>query len=130
MKKRNYFAILNSTVSDFLAKLAESDPPTSQDQSLATGNVLVEKFQWATSSGSGAGTDSNVVSASEAMRTTSLIASSFTFPSQSPMMVCQSSPLATCASTVLTRMRVPRKVGLPWQIRGSATMYLPNSFGS
>ncbi len=36
-------------------------------------------------------------------------------------------PSATSSSTCQTMMRVPLKVGCPWQISGSATIYRPNS---
>jgi hypothetical protein len=36
-------------------------------------------------------------------------------------------PSATSSSTCQTIMRVPLKVGCPWQISGSATIYRPNS---
>src|SRR5438034_2368786 len=42
-------------------------------------------------------------------------------------MSSQESPRSTSARTSATNTRVPLKVGLPWQIAGSATMYRPNS---
>jgi len=37
------------------------------------------------------------------------------------------SPRAKCSNTCHTMIRVPLKVGLPWQTSGSATMYFPSS---
>src|SRR2546422_10997450 len=39
----------------------------------------------------------------------------------------QESPRSTSARTSATKTRVPLKVGLPWQMAGSATIYRPNS---
>jgi len=39
-------------------------------------------------------------------------------------------PSATSSKTCHTMIRVPLKVGLPWQMRGSATMYSPSSIGA
>ncbi len=41
------------------------------------------------------------------------------------MMVSQAIPSATISGTCHTMMRVPRKVGLPWQMSASATMQRP-----
>jgi hypothetical protein len=44
------------------------------------------------------------------------------------MMSSQFIPSATSSRTSLTRMRVPRKVSLPWQILGLAQMYRADRF--
>jgi hypothetical protein len=50
------------------------------------------------------------------------MAPSLMLPRHSATMFSQAIPLATCSSTSATRIRVPRKVGCPWQIFGSLTM--------
>lgn len=53
------------------------------------------------------------------------MASEDTVPRHSSTIVSQAMPAATCSKTSATRIRVPRNVGWPWQIVGSATMNRP-----
>ena len=48
-------------------------------------------------------------------------------PQRVPQIKSHDRPSATSSSTCQTMMRVPLKVGLPWQISGSATMHWPSS---
>jgi transcriptional regulator with XRE-family HTH domain len=43
-------------------------------------------------------------------------------PRHSSTMASHARPEVTCSSTAATKMRVPRNVGCPWQIRGSLTI--------
>src|SRR3989304_6376835 len=61
-----------------------------------------------------------------ATRTASVIASRLIAPSYSEMISSHVVPSATMSITCLTMIRVPLKVGLPWQISGSVTMYSPS----
>jgi hypothetical protein len=47
------------------------------------------------------------------------------FPPHSLMISSQSMPAATSSRTSLSRIRVPRKVSLPWQTLGSARVQSP-----
>ena len=61
--------------------------------------------------------------------TASVIAAIGTLPLQDQTIRSQGVPQATCSSTWNTMTLVRLKVGLPWQILGSATMYSPSSTG-
>jgi len=61
-----------------------------------------------------------------ASRTASAIASRLIAPSYSAMICSHAMPSATISRTGSTMMRVPLKVGLPWQISGSVTTYSPS----
>lgn len=70
------------------------------------------------------------INSSRARRTASAIASGDTAPRHSSTIVSHAIPRATWPRTSATRMRVPRKVGLPPQMAGSATTYRPRASGS
>src|SRR5438874_1350683 len=58
----------------------------------------------------------------------SAIAAFLMLPHHSSMIASQAMPLATWSSTSLTKIRVPRNVGLPWQMDEFTTMYRPRDF--
>jgi hypothetical protein len=65
-----------------------------------------------------------------ANRTVSAIAARLTRPPRAATISSDDSPRARASSTCHTMMRVPLKVGFPWQISGSATMCALSSIRS
>lgn len=115
------------------ANLPETNSPLFQRRQLIVGKVLVEKNQ-ATADLELFRTDRRLrrfdppSHASSASFTASATAARGRRPPQRTLqMKSQERPSATSSSTCQTMMRVPLKVGLPWQITGSATMWRPNS---
>src|SRR5690349_8377376 len=121
---KDLFDIIHPLAPDFAANLTKWDLPVAQLIALAGDNILVEDDHAASVSG---GRSDNAFPAS---RIASAIASRGMLPWHSRRMVSQSRPSATISNTSETNSRVPRKVKLPWQILGSATMYSPNSIRS
>ena len=101
------------------SNLPNGDPATPQCLTLALDNVLVEEVHVA---GVSAPNRANVW---QARSTASAIASLGMLPRHSVTISSQSFPLATCFRTCSTMIRVPAKVGFPWQTSGSITMNRP-----
>jgi hypothetical protein len=99
--------------------------PASQEQALIFGNVLVKyDHQRAVSD-----TNSSawLINASLARRTASAIASLEIDPRHRSVMASHAIPRATSSRTSLTKTRVPRNVGRPWQTAGSETTKRPKN---
>jgi hypothetical protein len=113
-------------VGDVVPNLAEVNPPLFEQWPLIFGKVFVEKIQAASArpfrvrrrdcsrSPSQASSASFTASATAA--------SGMRQPQRVLQMKSQERPYATSSNTCQAIMRVPLKVGLPWQISGSATM--------
>jgi len=118
--------VLHSLSSDLVTDLVRPEPPTPEELSLLLAYVLVEDDQRlaapVTSSSAWLNSDSR------ARRTASAMASLQIAPRQFSMIASHTIPRATCSSTSLTRILVPRKVGWPWQISGSTTTRRPKVF--
>ena len=103
-------------------------PRCFQQESLVGENILVRNDQARARSSTYSGTVYWAEwsrNAWLANRTASEMASWETAPRHSSTIVSQATPLATCSMTSATGIRVPRKVGWPWQIAGSQTTYRP-----
>jgi len=116
----NQFLVLHALVAEFVADLSNWDAPASQQLPLALQDVLVENVHAAAGLNASSCACSRKVS--PAVRTASAMAPALRLPRHSSMMLSQAMPLATCSSTSATRIRVPRKVGCPWQTFGSMMM--------
>jgi hypothetical protein len=123
MKKRNDLFVFHPTATDFMTDLMNAHTPTPQEVALAVRDVFIDNNHGAGISN--VSSEACVTSASRARRTASAIACLEITPRHSSIMASQAMPLATCSRTSDTRIRVPRNVGSPWQISGSATIYLP-----
>ncbi len=116
-----------------MSDLAKRDAPLLESWSLIVGKVFVEHVHAAANSESFLGRrrpvpPCNSCQASPASRTASATAARGIFPLQRVLQIkSQERPAAASSKTCQTMMRVPLKVGLPWQISGSATMNRPIS---
>ena len=123
VKKRDDFSIAHSRTAKLVPDLLHADSPASQQPTLTVGKVFVENdHEPVIRVGSG-----RVTSASRARHTASAMASIETEPLHSSTIVSHAMPRATCPRTSATRIRVPRKVGLPPQMPESATTYRPSA---
>jgi hypothetical protein len=123
VKQWNDLFVFHATAADLVTDLMNANTPASQKVPLAVWDIFIEHNHEA--GVSEANSEACVTSASRAKRTDSAIACLEIAPRHSSTMASQAMPLATCSRMSDTRIRVPRKVGSPWQISGSATMYLP-----
>ena len=114
------FFVRHSFVTQFDTDLPDGDASASQQLAPGLQDVFVEDVH--VPRGYTASSRAWSRNVCRAMRTPSAIASSLMLPRHSSTMLCQAIPLATCSNTSATRIRVPRNVGCPWQIFGSATM--------
>src|SRR5262249_18710069 len=120
VQQRDDFFVLQPFASDINTDPFYMDAPTHQQQPLAPRNVFVQDVQAALCSRTNS--SACLSNAWLANCTASLMASKLTLLFHSSTIISHAIPLATCSSTSATNTRVPRNVGLPWQIRGSATM--------
>src|SRR5207249_10281230 len=112
--------VLHSQPPHAAADSAYPKPPAAQKLMLILTNVFIENDHALRDLRAEAWLRS--ANASPSNCTASAMASRETLTRYCHMIVSQSIPAATCLSTWLTLIRVPRKVGWPWQISGSATM--------
>src|SRR5687767_10497032 len=103
-----------------ISHVSHGNAPMSQALALTVNDIFVQNVHAAV----GPTTYSAACSskACRAKRTASAIASWVILPRHSSIIVSHARPAATWSSTSATRMRVPRKVGFPWQMSGSATI--------
>ncbi len=133
VESRDDFSVLRAKVNEVAANLPTGHAPLPQERVLIFGKILVEQVHAAASAGDlDAWWECRRPCSSKkeccASRTASATAASGMRPPQRLLqMKSHDRPSATSSSTCQTMMRVPLNVGLPWQICGSATMYLPNS---
>jgi len=131
MQQDKDLRILRSRASQLPPHLPERDVPLPQQRPLVFREVLVQQVQAAARAGVlglRTGRRYGRSQASPASRTASATAASGIRPPQRvPQMKSQDRPSATSSNTCQTMMRVPLKVGWPWQMAGSATMYWPSS---
>jgi hypothetical protein len=118
-QKRKDVLIGHALATDVQADLPNGDAPTAQQLALALQNVFIQDVH--SPRGYTASSWAWCRNVSRAARTASAMASSLMLPRHSSTMLFQAIPAATCSSTSATRIRVPRNVGCPWQIFGSAT---------
>ena len=123
MKQWNNLFVFHAAATDLVTDLVDANTPAPQEVPLAIWDVFIENNHGADISD--LSSEACVTRASRARRTASAIACLEITPRHSSTMVSQAMPLATCSRTSETRIRVPRKVGSPWQISGSHTIYLP-----
>ncbi len=126
MQKRNYCIVFHSPVSDFITNLTNLDAPATKKLTLAFRYVLIQNVH--AQADSIASSCVWVTSASRASRKASAIASLLNAPCHSSIIASHAIPLSNCSSTSFTEIRVPLKMGAPWQIAGSETMYRPKCF--
>lgn len=129
----NDVRVLEAGSAKVVSDAAEGNPPSPKLGQLILGEILVQQVQ-ATANSTEPGSAARCFPAdgdSQALcarRTASATAASGRRPLQRWLqMKSQERPSATSSKTCQTMMRVPLKVGLPWQISGSATMYRPSS---
>src|SRR5207247_21217 len=99
--------------------MTETGSPLLQLGALAGNDIFVEYIQPARRSAFFSENDR------PASRTASAIAARLIAPSYSAMISSQGVAAATNSKIWSTMIRVPMKVGVPWQIRGSETTYSP-----
>ena len=118
---------------NMLSNLSKRYAPIMKEVLLVIGEVFVQQVQAAASA---ACPDGDVLTnlprlSSQARReslTASATAAKAMRPPQRVLQInSQERPSATSSRTCQTIIRVPLKVGLPWQISGSATIYSPSS---
>jgi len=133
MKKRKYVIIFDSKIADMLANLTKRYSPIMKDELLVVREVFVQQVQAAANAVCPDGDVSTNLPrlSSQAWReslTASATAAKAMRPPQRVLhMNSQERPSATSSRTCQTMIRVPLKVGFPWQISGSATIYWPSS---
>ncbi len=121
VKQRNDLRqILHPPASDLRSYLIETDSPFSQLSTLAGDDIFVKDIQPARRAA--------IFSENErrARRTASAIPARVIARSYSAMISSHAVPAATISKTWSTMIRVPTKVGAPWQISGSATICCPS----
>jgi hypothetical protein len=133
MQQGNDVRVLGSQTRHFTANPAEWNSPRPEELRLIPGKVLVQQVQAATNSVllrtvRRAGPSWRLSQALSASLTASPTAARGMRPSQRTLQIkSQERPSTTSSNTCQTMIRVPLKVGWPWQIDGSATMCRPNS---
>jgi len=110
-QKRENLLVLHTLSADFVADLPERLTPPAQQLSLTFGKIFIQDDHAEVNSTRYPSAWS--INACMAKRTASAIASVDTLPRHSSTTASQAMPLATCSSTCLTIIRVPRKVGCP-----------------
>ena len=111
---------------DVLSDYTAPNAPTSQKIALVQRHIFVQDIQAARGIEARCPCSSN--NASRARWTASATAALLIFPPpQRCNMKSHDRPRSTSAKTSATKTRVPLKVGFPWQMAGSATIYRPNS---
>src|SRR5215471_4184502 len=111
MQQGEDLLILHPLAAQVIPHVSYGNAPVPQALALAVNDIFVQNVHAAV----GPTTYSAACSskACRAKRTASAMASWLILPRHSSMMVSHASPAATWSSTSATRMRVPRKVGLP-----------------
>jgi hypothetical protein len=133
VQQRYQIAILRAKPGHLPSNLPMGQPPTVKHVALVIREVFVQQdhtVAGASVSGEKAGCNCprSFSHARPANRTASLTAAKGMRPPQRVLqMKSHVRPAATSSRTCQTMMRVPLKVGLPWQIAGSATIYWPSS---
>ena len=133
VKQWNNIVILDAGVGDLVPNLPVRNSPCSKKEALVCRKVLVQQVQAAAKvlNGAEVSSTSRPLPSNHAFLaswTASATAASGMRPLHRVLQIkSHDLPAATSFRTWKTMMRVPLKVGLPWQISGSATMYLPSS---
>jgi len=133
MQQGNDVRIFGAQARHFTANSSEGNSPLPEELRLIPGKVFVQQVQAATNSVPRrrvrrAGPSCRLSQALSASLTASPTAARGMRPSQRTLQIkSQERPSTTSSNTCQTMIRVPLKVGWPWQINGSATMCRPNS---
>src|SRR3989441_1796995 len=128
MKKRDDFGILDAGTRPIADEEPEWDAPFTQLLALIVPDVFIQQIHAA--AGNSSGWRRRPCRSSKERRarlTLSAMAERVIFPSQALTISAGDMPWASSSRICQTMMRVPLKVGLPWQISGSATMCSPSS---
>jgi hypothetical protein len=130
MQQGNNIGVLNPEPADVPSNSWEPNAPRLKKGRLVCRKVFVQQIQAAAKSEAlrRAGLPCWSSQALCANLTASATAAKGIRPSQRTLQIkSQERPSATSSSTCQTMIRVPLKVGWPWQIKGSAMMCRPNS---
>ena len=133
VQKREYVVIFYAQPTQITANPTESNSPSTQNWVLIFREVLVQQIHAGTVLGGLTPGARNKLprSSSQASRdnftASATAASGILPPHRFEQIKCHDRRSATSCNTCQTMIRVPLKVGFPWQISGSATMYRPNS---
>src|SRR4051812_48658785 len=124
-KHWNDLRILDTFCAQFVPNVPKGHAPTPQKLPLLEDDVLVENVH------SRQATARSHVSPFRANNSlpswsASRAAARLTRPGKCLGKFSSGSPSARCSNTCQTIIRVPLKVGLPWQTSGSATIYFPS----
>src|SRR5213592_1174023 len=120
MQQDEDLLVFHPLAAHVIPHVSYGNTPMPQTLALTVNNIFVQNVHAAVGPTTYSATCSS--KACRAKRTASAMASWVILPRHSSMMVSHAKPAATWSSTSATRMRVPRKVGFPWQMSGSATM--------
>jgi len=122
VKQWNNVVILDSKAGHFPSNLPKRNSPLPKRRALIFGKILVQQVQGAAMVGAAPS------QADWASFTASATADKGMRPFQRLLQInSHERPSATSSSTCQTMIRVPLKVGCPWQISGSAAMWRPSS---
>src|ERR1043166_6553529 len=128
MKKRDDFSILDAGTRQIADEEPEWNAPFTQLLALIVPDVFIQQIHAAAGNSSGWRRRPCLSSKERRARLTlSAMARRATFPFQALTISAGDMPWASSSRICQTIMRVPLKVGLPWQTNGSATMCSPSS---
>jgi len=133
VEQRQNIIVFDAEMAGMEANLPERNSPGAKQGPLVVREVLVQQVQAGVSTGrleNGGRASLPRLSSQDSrdsLTASPTAAREIRPPQRVPQINSQDRPSATSSSTCQTMMRVPLKVGLPWQISGSATMNRPSS---
>lgn len=127
-QQRHHIGILDSRCGQILCQPTAVNPPSPQLKDLINAEIFVQYVHAAACSPAvSRRCPRSSSNERRATATDSAIAARDTLPPQAFTIALGDIPCANSSRTCQTMIRVPLKVGLPWHISGSATIWLPSS---
>src|SRR5436190_23976964 len=111
MQQGDDLLVFHPSSSHVITHMSNGKAPMSQELALTIDDIFIQNVHAAV--GPTTYSDTCSSKACRANRTASAMASGVILPRHSSIIVSHARPAATCSRTSATRMRVPRKVGLP-----------------